>query len=206
MTQKPADQYIFPIIVAVLSVLNIIRNLQEFYVSSVLVSLVGILAVVLFLTNKNYSKPLFLFWILAQLITIVAVNFTILTNQFPQFSFDIKFSGSAYFFAINFVPLFYFIGFNSLNFTNIIGKRVLLKPIKDGSSLEETEGEIVEYIEFAGVQKWYKVEVNDAQTLYFRAKDEEDFKRKSPVVVEVKYFDAVTESLVFISWAKLKFN
>lgn len=206
MKKKSNEQLIFPIIVGVLSFINILRNIQEFYLSSVLISLVGLAAVVLFYLDNKKATSLFYVWILAQVVTYQTTSFTYFTNQLPQFSLGLDFNGNDSVFAINFAPLFFLIGYRVLKMYDLVGKMVSILPIKANSALDKLEGEIVEVISIQSSGKWFKVQYfkegnPEPQFVMIKPKGQEQFSLKNSVVAFVNEPGEVTK---FIDWGAVK--
>ena len=206
MTKKSSDQLIFPLIVGGVSLLNILQNFQEFYLTSVIVSLIGIGATVLFLLDFKKVSILFYVWIIAQLVTYSTSSFTYFANQFPHVSLGLTFKNPNSVFAINFSPLFFFLGYRILKMYDMIGKKVSIKPIKAESNLKAIEGEIVGVINRNKDGKWMKVEyftneINEKQYVMIKPKGEERFSRKSSIFAFVNQCGDQTN---FIDWGKVK--
>jgi hypothetical protein len=121
MNIRSTKQLVFPIIVGVLSLSNIFRNFQDFYLTSVLVSIIGLGGVVLFLLNNKKASILFYVWIISQIITFSNAGFTYYTVQSPNISLGMNFQGKNSIFSINFLPLFYFIGYRLIKMYDLIG-------------------------------------------------------------------------------------
>lgn len=208
MTKKSSDQLIFPLVVGGVSLLNILRNFQEFYLTSIIVSLIGIGATVLFLLNFKKVSILFYVWIIAQLVTYSTSSFTYFTNQFPYVSLGLTFKNPNSVFAINFAPLFFFIGYRILKMYDMIGKKVSIKPIKAESNLRPIDGEIVGVINRNKDGKWLKVEYFTNETsephyVMIKPKGEEKFSKKASIFA---FVNQCGEQTSFIDWGKVKLN
>lgn len=206
MKNKSSEQIIFPIIVGVLSLANILQNLQDFVLSSVLISLVGVAASVLFFLDFKKTSILFYVWIITQLITYSTPSFTYYTNQFPYITLGINFKGNDSLIAVNFAPLFFFIGYRLLKMYDLIGKKVSIKPIKADSHLKSIEGEITAVINRNKDGKWLKVafveEGNSGlQYVMIKPKGEERFSRKASILA---FVNECGERTNFIDWGKVK--
>lgn len=208
MTKKSSDQFIFPLIVGGVSVLNILRNFQEFYLTSILVSIIGLAAMALFFLDFKKVSVFFYVWIIAQLITYSTSSFTYFANQFPYVSLSMSFKNSNSVFAINFAPLFFFIGYRILKMYDMIGKKVSIRPIKADSNLEAIDGEIVGVINRNKDGKWMKVEyfnneTNEPQHVMIKPKGEERFSKKASIFA---FVNQCGEQTTFIDWGKVKLN
>lgn len=205
ISKKSSDQLIFPVIVGSISLINILRNLQEFYLTSVIVSIIGIIATILFILDLKKTSVLFYVWILLQLVTYSSSSFTYLTNQLPYITLGFNFKNTNSLFTLNFAPLFFFIGYRILKINDLIGKKVSIKPVKADSELKTIEGEIIGVIKKDG--KWLKVEytTNEAkepQYVMIKQKNgEEKFSSKSSIIAFVNHCGAQTN---FIAWGKVK--
>lgn len=206
MTKKSSEQLIFPIVVGGVSLLNIIRNFQEFYLTSIIVSIIGLGAMVLFFLNFKKVSILFYVWIILQLFTYATHSFTYFTNQFPYVNLVISFKNTNSVFIINFVPLFFFLGYRILKLYDLIGNKVSIRPIKADSNLEAIDGEIVEVINRNKNGKWMKVEyfkkdTNEPQYVMIKPKGEERFSKKTSIFA---YVNQCGEQTNFIDWGKVK--
>ncbi len=206
MKKLSSEQLIFPIIVGALSLLNILRNFQDFYLTSILVSLVGIVATVLFFLDIKKASILFYVWIVAQIITYSSTSFTFYTNQFPYISLGLSFKIENSLLILNFVPLFFFIGYRILKMSDLIGKKVSIRPIKTDSNLKSIDGEITEIIKTNKDGKWLKVTYfedgnSEQKFVMIKPKGEERFSRKTSIFAFVNEFGERTN---FIDWGKVK--
>lgn len=206
MTKKSSDQLIFPLIVGGVSLLNILRNFQEFYLTSVIVSVIGIGATALFFIDFKKVGILFYLWIIAQLITYSAPSFTYFANQFPYVSLGLTFKNPNSVFVVNLAPLFFFIGYRIVKMYDMIGKKVSIKPIKADSNLTPIDGEIVGVINRNKDGKWMKVEyftneTNEPQYVMIKPKGEERLSRKTSIFA---FVNQCGEQTTFIDWGKVK--
>lgn len=205
MKKRSTEQIIFPIIVGVLSAINILQNIQAFYWTSVVVSLIGLTGTGLFFLNNKKAGILFYVWIVLQLVTYSNEQFTYFTNQFPYISIGFTFRGTHTLFALNFLPFFYFIGYRLLQMYDLIGKKVSIKPIKAESGLKAMEGEIIAIMN-RNDGKWLKVKLSDdgspeQKLVIIKPKGEERFSRKSSILAFVKEGSG---DYPFIDWGKVK--
>ena len=114
MKKRSIQQLIFPIFVAVLSILGVLRNFEDFNLLSLLVSIMGAIAVILFIKNNRNASKVFFVWIIVQLVSFRIGSFTYLTNQLPEIILGINSKGSESFFSINFLPIFYLIFYRKM--------------------------------------------------------------------------------------------
>jgi hypothetical protein len=206
MNKRSIKQLVFPIIVGVLSLSNIFRNFQDFYLTSFLVSVIGLGGVVLFLLNNKKASILFYVWIISQIITFSNVGFTYYTEQSPNISLGMNFQGKNSIFSINFLPLFYFIGYRLIKMYDLIGQNVSIRPIKAESNLKPIKGTISEIINLNKDGKWFKVDYlenknSEVKSVIIKPKGEERFSKKSSIFAFVKESDG---NRSFIDWGKVK--
>lgn len=208
MTKKSSNQLIFPLIVGGVSLLSIFRNFQEFYLTSIAVSIIGLVAMALFFLDYKKVSVLFYVWIIAQLITYSTPSFTYFANQFPYVTLGMSFKNTNSVFTINFAPLFFFMGYRILKMYDMIGKKVSIKPIKAESNLRSIDGEIVGVINRNKDGKWMKVEyftneTNEPQYVMIKPKGEERFSKKASIFA---FVNQCGEQTTFIDWGKVKLN
>lgn len=141
MKNKSSEQIVFPIIVGAFSLYTLLQNIQNPIISSLIVSLLGLAGTALFFMDKKIASSLFYVWIISQLVTYQTLDFTYFTDQVSLLHLGMTFKSPDSIFAINFAPLFFFIGYRILKTYDLVGKKISIKPFKADSSLTSIEGE-----------------------------------------------------------------
>lgn len=208
MRKKSGEQLIFPIIAGAVSLLTILTNIQTGYISTYIVSFIGLAGLALFLLDKKYAAILFYIWIVAQMITYVSLDFVYLGNQSLPFSIGFSFNTSNATFSLNFVPLFYLIGYRVLKMYDLIGKKISIRPIKADSAVKNTDGEISEIVNRGKEGKWLKVDFytpdsDDLQSVLVKIKGDERISQKKFSLAFVNHSDGEQK---FMDWGKVKLN
>ncbi len=196
---------VFPIIVGAFSLFKLVQNIQTPVISSILVSLLGLAGVALFFSGKKPAGSLFYIWIISQLVTYQTPSFIYFTDQVSLFHLGMTFQSPNSVFAINFVPLFFFIGYRILKMYDLIGKNVSIRPFKADSPLTPIEGEISAIINRGKEGRWLKVDFqNDSQepqSVLIKPKGDERFSKKKSILGFVNDFSGGQK---FIDWGKVR--
>lgn len=206
MRKKSGAQLVFPIIVGAVSLLTILMNIQTGYISSFIVSFIGLAGLALFLLNKKQATILFYIWIVAQLVTYISADFIYSVNQSLNVSIGFSFNTSNATFAINFAPLFYFIGYRLLKMYDLIGKEIIIRPMKAESAIKNIDGEISEIVNRGKEGKWLKIDFysddkDDLQSVLVKIKGDERISRKKFSMAFVNHSRGEQK---FIDWGKVK--
>ena len=206
--KKSGEQLIFPIIVGAVSLLTILLNIQTGYISSFLVSFIGLAGLALFLLDKKYTTVLFYIWIVAQVVTYASADFVYYANQSLNISIGFSFNTSNAAFSVNFVPLFYLIGYRLLKMYDLIGKKMSIKPVKADSTVKNIDGEISEIVNRGKEGKWLKVDFytddsDDLQSVLVKIKEDERISRKKFSLAFVNHSGGEQK---FMDWGKVKLN
>lgn len=206
MRKKSGAQLVFPIIVGAVSLLTILMNIQTGYISSFVVSFIGLAGLALFLLDKKQATILFYIWIVAQLVTYISADFVYYVNQSLNVSIGFTFNTSHATFSINFVPLFYFIGYRLLKVYDLIGKKIIIRPMKADSAVKSIDGEISEIVNRGKEGKWLKIDFysddkDDLQSVLVKIKGDERISRKKFSMAFVNHSHGEQK---FIDWGKVK--
>ena len=205
MKNKSSEQIVFPIIVGVFSLYTLSLNIQNPVISSIIVSILGLAGTTLFFLDKKIASSLFYVWIISQLVTYQSLDFTYFTDQVFILHLGMTFKSPDSVFTINFLPLFFFIGYRILKAYDLIGKKVSIKPFKADSSLSSIEGEISAVVNRGKNGRWLKVnfqnEEQELQSVMIKPKGEERFSKKKSILAFVN--DAEGEQK-FLDWGKVR--
>ena len=206
MKKRSIQQLLFPFFVAVLSLIGVLRNFEDFNLLSLLVSIMGAIAVILFIKNNRKASKVFFFWIIVQLISFRVGSFTYLTNQLPEIILGINSKGSRSFFSINFLPIFYLLGYRVMKRYELVGKQVSILPIKENAAFTKIEGEIVEIMPIKDDGKWLKVQFfnegdSEPRFVMIKPKGQEQFSHKNAIVAFVHESGDMS---AFIDWGSVK--
>ncbi|MCW1148994.1 hypothetical protein [Flavobacterium lacisediminis] len=151
-----SKETILPIIVFVLSVLNILSNINNFSLS-ILLSIIGIISTILFFRKNSFSTKLIYIWLIAQVIIIEPIF------NLSQSSFTLAFTlglGS-YSLKINFLPLLFLGLLKVVESSNLIGKEINLLDFRKNviSDFLPIKGKISERIDFNENKNWLLIEL-----------------------------------------------
>lgn len=151
-----SKETILPIIVFVLSVLNILSNINNFSLS-ILLSIIGIISTILFFRQNSFSTKLIYIWLIAQVIIIEPIF------NLSQSSFTLAFTlglGS-YSLKINFLPLLFLGLLKVVESSNLIGKEINLLDFRKNviSDFLPIKGKISERIDFNENKNWLLIEL-----------------------------------------------
>jgi hypothetical protein len=151
---------IFPIIVILLSLINISNQTENIFSLSILVSLIGIVGTVLYFFKNPFSTKLIYIWIIAQVIIIEP--FLDLSQGF-SFKFGFTFATSNEIVGLNFnVLALLLLGFiKILEASNLVGKKVTLKEFRqsDLGDIFPINGIVTKRINLNNEKKWLLVEL-----------------------------------------------
>lgn len=164
---------VFPVLVAVLSLVNLYLRQDDLLSLSVLLSLTGIAGTVLYiLKNKHYNLPMYI-WVWGQLILIDALHADSQAGRITyepiwdlRQVFDLKFglffdSGmSRYGFHINFLPFFYYGALRLLRVSGLAGKELVFTAFRQDNHLGDIfplQGKVVKRVHLSGEKDWLLV-------------------------------------------------
>lgn len=199
---KQLKNSILPVIIGVCSIYTFIDNLNFVNIPKVLVSIIGIIAIILFSLKKEHVSLLIKIWIFAQIPAITSESEMILNNgvtisetlnywetaQFFNFHVGVTLNSLSLY--VNIVP-FLFLGFyRLLKASEIIGKTV---EISNGLRRENKlgnifplSGDFVEAIKFDDKTIWMLTQLNEAflfkgveyRTILLHPREDDVFKMK----------------------------
>jgi hypothetical protein len=151
-----SKETILPIIVFVLSLLNILSNINNFSLS-ILLSIIGIISTILFFRQNNFSTKLIYVWLIAQVIIIEPIF------NLSQSSFTLAFTIGLgeYSLKINFLPLLFLGLLKVVESSNLIGKEINLLEFRENaiSDFLPTKGKISERLDFNENKNWLLIEL-----------------------------------------------
>lgn len=140
-----SKETILPIIVFVLSVLNILSNINNLSIS-ILLSIIGIISTILFFKQNSLSTKLIYIWLIAQVIIIEPIF------DLSQSSFTLAFTLGLgnYSLKINFLPLLFLRLLKVVESSNLIGKEINLIKFRENaiSDFLPTKGKNSERLDF----------------------------------------------------------
>mgnify|MGYP005989252393 CR=1 FL=1 len=199
------QQNLFPIIVLVLSLANIARQFEEFILTSLIVSVFGIIGACLHFFKVGGSALFMYLWILPQFFSYQSFTFTFYANHIPDLTFGFPLGGAAqgYFAHINFVTVFLLVGYQVSRTLNVVGKWVIIQPAKKDSIVTELRGQIKDRLNLGAAGKWYLIQVEDTSYI-IKPKGEEMFKSKDFTLGLVKTYDESTEESKLLDWGKIR--
>lgn len=126
---KKYGKSILSFTILIVSILNIISNFKNLLSLSVLLSLVGIFAFILYLRKKKIHIPLYFLWIVAQFLIIEVTNinthvvgniFNLSQNFRLSFGFGLVYIPNSYRFALNIIPFIYLALYKYLEINNTL--------------------------------------------------------------------------------------
>ncbi len=213
-----SKETILPIIVFVLSVLNILSNINNFSLS-ILLSIIGIISTILFFKQNSLSTKLIYFWLIAQVIIIEPIF------NLSQSSFILAFTlgSGSYNLVINFLPLLFLGLIKVIESSTLIGKEINLLEFRENAISEflPTKGKILKRIDFNENKNWLLVELEKQidyegtkiDTVLIKNKDPEKsikLKEKNQlahlrlVIDESKLMTKELSEFPFIDWIRCK--
>lgn len=199
---KSLVELILPILVIVLSLVNLSNNIGDFVSLSVLVSFIGIAGAILSFVGKPIATTLIYIWIYAQVIIIEPV-FNL--SQGLSFAFGLNFdsSGTVTAFNINILPLLLLSLVKILQSVNLVGKEIQFSEFRESvlGDVFPMKGVVMERISIAGENDWLLVNIldpihYDSKMVYkvlVRRKDGKTIKLKSKES-QLVYFRLVLDS------------
>ena len=153
-----SKETILPIIVFVLSVLNILSNINNLSIS-ILLSIIGIISTILFFRQNSLSTKLIYIWLIAQVIIIEPIF------DLSQSSFTLAFTLGLgnYSLKINFLPLLFLGLLKVVESSNLIGKEINLMKFRENaiSDFLPTKGKIAERLDFNENKNWLLIELEN---------------------------------------------
>ena len=213
-----SKETILPIIVFVLSVLNILSNINNFSLS-ILLSIIGIISTILFFKQNSLSTKLIYFWLIAQVIIIEPIF------NLSQSSFILAFTlgSGSYNLVINFLPLLFLGLIKVIESSTLIGKEINLLEFRENAISEflPTKCRIIKRIDFNENKNWLLVELEKQidyegtkiDTVLIKNKDPEKsikLKEKNQlahlrlVIDESKLMTKELSEFPFIDWIRCK--
>lgn len=190
-------------IMAICSLNGFSKYVDNHHLTTLLVSIFGLVAAVLyFARDKNYVL-LFYIWSAVQLITFETENFHWVTYQFTTLNLSLILNGEHSLFQINFLPILFLVFARFALMQELVGKTISIEPVQQDGSLPSVEVKVVEVLNLDSDGRWLKVEYTAADTgekMYWmiRPKGEESFSKKKTIVAHV---NAVGYETQFLGWA-----
>ncbi|UOK41635.1 MULTISPECIES: hypothetical protein [Flavobacterium] len=160
---KFSTETILPIIIILLSVMNISNHTDDLISLSVLNSLIGIIGSALFFLKKPISTRLIYTWIVAQILIIDPI-FDLSQGFNFKFGFTLGLKSGDVGLNINILAILMLGFIKILEAANLIGKRITLKNFRD-NELEyifPINGTITERISLENEKNWLLVELDNS--------------------------------------------
>lgn len=153
-----SKETILPIIVFVLSVLNILSNINNFSLS-ILLSIIGIISTILFFRQNNFSTKLIYIWLIAQVVIIEPIFNLSQSNFTLTFALEL----GSYSLKINFLPLLFLGLLKVVESSNLVGKEISLLKFRENaiSDFLPTKGKISERLDFDKNKNWLLIELEN---------------------------------------------
>jgi signal transduction histidine kinase len=186
----------FPIIVGVLSIVNLVQQFSELNIISTVVSLIGIIGVILFFLKRNQYKLLIYIWIVTQLVSIIYVQSSggyieeakeIWNAIQADLGFHVSLTINGLIIQFNIVAIFYLVLFRALRVSELKGIKLTFSRFKEDSVFGgklPVNGEVVDVVKIGDEKEWMVVQldtpiVNDdteIKTVLVKRKDGEVFE------------------------------
>ncbi len=129
-------EFLFPSLVLILSILDIIGNLSLNNIPTLIISSIGIIGVILFVFKNKWYKALIYLWIISQIIVISYFWDVVQVLSFKfGFTFIFHSDGEIGIF-LNILPFFYFVAFRVLQMSTIIGSKIVIKRYNKDSRIK----------------------------------------------------------------------
>ena len=180
-----SKETILPIVVFILSVLNIVTSKNNLSISTLL-SIIGIVGTILFFRQNNLSSKLIYIWLIAQALIIEPLF------NFSQSGFTLAFSLETDYFTIkiNILPLLFLGLLKVMEISNLIGKEIHLLKFRDNviSDFLPATGKITKRMDFNNDKNWLLIKLDSS--LQYEAKNIEKVliknKEEKPIKLKEK--------------------
>jgi hypothetical protein len=167
---------VFPVLLAILSLLNISNHLSDLFVLTNLLSLVGIAGTILYLKKNDLFKKLIYIWVLAQVVVIdrefldkatgvwLDKPFWDLTQVFSfKLGFNFITDSSKFGINVNIVAIFFFGLLKILEVSSLIGKQLTFKKFRQDSRLGDIfplTGIVIKRVTLSKEKDWLLVQLS----------------------------------------------
>lgn len=165
---------LFPIIVIVLSIANLIQQFNSFSIISTFTSVIGIAGAVFFFLGSGKYKLLFYLWILFQLFVVkvayddynigarvVRVMWEAIQGDLA-FYFSLTFNGFSV--QLNVVAIFYLVLFRALKVSELKGIELTFSKLKAESHFGDdlpVKGVVIDILKIGGEKEWLLVQLSN---------------------------------------------
>ncbi len=153
-----SKETILPIIVFVLSVPNILSNINNFSLS-ILLSIIGVISTILFFRQNSFSTKLIYIWLIAQVVIIEPIFNLSQSNFTLTFALEL----GSYSLKINFLPLLFLGLLKVVESSNLVGKEISLLKFRENviSDFLPIKGKISERLDFDKNKNWLLIELEN---------------------------------------------
>lgn len=165
---------LFPIIVGVLSIVNLIQQFSYFGVISTIASVIGIIGVVLFFLGNNRYKLLFYVWIVVQLVSIsISQQYHDVGERIVKPIWDASQGDLAFYLSLtlgglsirfNLVAIFYLMIFRALRVSELKGNTLTFSKFKEDSLFGNelpVSGTVHEITKVGDEKEWMLVQLEN---------------------------------------------
>ncbi|WP_347069657.1 hypothetical protein [Flavobacterium sp. WV_118_3] len=195
MTTKNSfsTETILPIVVILLSIMNISNHVHNLISISILNSLIGIIGSVLFFLKKANAVKLIYVWIVVQIV-IIDPFFDLSQGLSFKLGFTLGLSNGDICLNINVLAIFMLGGVKILETASLVGKRLTLRKFRDGT-LEEILpicGTITERISLENEKNWILVTLDRAFDYEGQKIHKVLIKRKDDKSIKLKEKNQIT--------------
>jgi hypothetical protein len=212
---KFTTETVFPVLIAVLSLLNILKHSANFLALTNLLSLVGIVGTILYFKKNNLYKKIIYLWILAQVIVVdreildettgIWINkpFWDLTQVISvKLGFKLTTNTSNFGINANIATIFFFGLLRILGASGLIGKQLSFKKFRQDNRLGDIfplAGTVLKRVTLSKEKDWLLVhlsstfdfEGNTIEYVLVKSKDGETIKQKAKN--QIVYFRLVND-------------
>lgn len=180
---KFSTDKITPIVITILSLLNIVKNSNNLVSLTVLLSLLGVFSAILIFLKNPISTKLVYIWLVAQIIVIEPI-FDL--TQILSFKFGVNLENASI--NLNILPIIALGIIKIIEASNLVGKVITLKKFRDGEldNILPLNGTITKRISLENEKNWLLVELDKSFNYEGNTVNQILVKRKDDKTIKLK--------------------
>lgn len=180
---KFSTDKIIPIVITILSLLNIVKNSNNLVSLTVLLSLLGVFSAILIFLKNPISTKLVYIWLVAQIIVIEPI-FDL--TQILSFKFGVNLENASI--NLNILPIIALGIIKIIEASNLVGKVITLKKFRDGEldNILPLNGTITKRISLENEKNWLLVELDKSFNYEGNTVNQILVKRKDDKTIKLK--------------------